>query len=99
MVTPKVLSMRELRQGLAEVVDGVVAGGPVFAGPNRRAEVVLMSVRQFEALTVAQEQAVESTAASMQMEGMPLTEGEGAALRELAAGRIDFAEYRRRIGV
>jgi len=92
--------MRELRRGLAEVVDEVSAsGGEVFAGPHRKPEVVLMSVRQYERLTAAQRRAVESAAASMQMEGMSPTAVEVEAARELAAGRIDFDEYRRRVGV
>ncbi len=37
--------------------------------------------------------------ASMTMEGMPLTLDELRLGAELAAGRIDFAEYRRRLGV
>jgi prevent-host-death family protein len=89
--------MRELRQGLAEVVEDVQAGGEVFAGSHRKPEVVLMSVRQYERLTAVQEQAVASSVASMQIEGMAVTEVERAAAGELAAGRIDFEEYTRRV--
>lgn len=96
---PRVLTMRELRQGLAGVVEELSAGGEVFAGSHRRPEVVLMSVRQYERLTAAQRRAVESATASMQMEGLPPTAVEVDAARELAAGRIDFAEYRRRVAV
>jgi prevent-host-death family protein len=95
----RVLTMRELRQGLSDVVDEVLTGGPVFAGSHRRPEVVLMSVRSYERLTAAQERAVESATASMQMEGLPPSTVELEAARELAAGRIEFAEYRRRVGV
>ena len=96
MVTPRVLTMRELRQGLAEVVEDVQSGTEVFAGSHRKPEVVLMSVGQYERLTgTRQERAVSSAAASMQMEGMPVTEVERAAAGELAAGRIDFVEYTR----
>jgi hypothetical protein len=37
--------------------------------------------------------------ASMAMEGQVLTVEELRACAEMAAGRIDFAEYRRRLGV
>lgn len=40
-----------------------------------------------------------NVAASMAMEGMPLTLDELRVGAGLAAGRIDFAEYRRRLGV
>lgn len=89
--------MRELRQGLAEVIEDVQSGGEVFAGSHRRPEVVLMSVGQYERLTAGQQRAVSSAAASMQMEGLAVTEAERAAAGELAAGRIDFAEYTRRV--
>ncbi len=91
--------MRELRQGLSDVVDEVTAGGEVFAGAHRKPEVVIMSVEQDERLTDAQHRAVESAVASLQMEGMQPTEVEVVAARELAAGRIDLAEFRRLVGV
>lgn len=61
-----------------------------------------MSVSQYEELTgQAQdvERVVRSLAASMEMEGMALSATELGEVRLLAAGRIDFAEYRRRVGV
>ena len=91
--------MRELRQGLAVVFDQVVHGEAVFAGAHRKPEVVLMSLNQYEQLTAARERVVQSAASSMDMEGMPPSEVEIGAARELAAGRIDFAEYRRIVSV
>ena len=91
--------MRELRQGLAVVVDQVVRGEAVFAGAHRKPEVVLMSLDQYEQLTSARERVVLSAVGSMDMEGMPASEVEIDAARELAAGRIDFAEYRRLVSV
>lgn len=91
--------MRELRQGLAVVVDQVANGDAVFAGAHRKPEVVLMSLDQYEQLTATRERVVRSAASSMQMEGMPASDVEVKAARELAAGRIDFAEYRRLVGV
>ncbi len=102
MGVPEVLSIRELRGQLAAVVDGVRSGAPVFAGAHRKPEVVVMSVSQYEELTgqVADvERVVRSLAGSMEMEGMALDATELVQVRELAAGRIDFAEYRRRVGV
>jgi len=76
MATPRVLTMRELPQGLADVVDEVTPGGEVFAGAHRKPEVVIMSVEQYERLTAAQHRAVESAVASLQMESMQPTEVE-----------------------
>lgn len=92
---PRVLTMRELRQGLAAVVDEVSAGGEVFAGPHRKPEVVIMSIRQYEKLALSAEQ--DAALRSMDMEGRPLTSDEQAALRELVAGRITREEYLRRL--
>jgi hypothetical protein len=50
-------------------------------------------------LTQQQTHEFRNVAASMAMEGMPLTLEELRVGAELAAGRIDFAEYRRRLGV
>ena len=55
--------------------------------------------RLAEQLTAVRERAVASAASSMDMEGMPASEVEVDAARELAAGRIDFAEYRRIVSV
>ena len=47
----EVLSVRDLRVALTRVIRDLGGGGrPVFAGPHRKAEVVLMSVRDYEAL-------------------------------------------------
>jgi PHD/YefM family antitoxin component YafN of YafNO toxin-antitoxin module len=69
----------------------------VFAGSHRKPEVVIMSVRQYEQLTETHERAVRVAAGSMDMEGMSVPEPVIEASRELAAGRIDFEEYRRRV--
>ena len=50
-------------------------------------------------LTREQTHNFRNVAASMAMEGMPLTLEELRVGAELAAGRIGFAEYRRRLGV
>jgi hypothetical protein len=50
-------------------------------------------------LTAEQTHEFRNVAASMAMEGMPLTLDELRIGAELAAGRIEFAEYRRRLGV
>jgi hypothetical protein len=97
MVNPRVLTMRALRQGPAGVVNAVASGEDVFAGAHRKPEGVVMSVGRYERLTAAQQRVVESATASLQMEGLPPTDSEVDAARELAAGRIDFAEYRRRV--
>jgi hypothetical protein len=50
-------------------------------------------------LTPAQTASLGSTVASWAMEGMRFSSAELRVLAELTAGRIDFAEYRRRLGV
>ena len=89
--------MRELRQGLAEVAEQVQSGGAVLAGPHRKPEVVVMSVRQYERLAAAEDAAVRSALGSMDMEGMPATAQEREALVELAAGRITREQYLARL--
>jgi hypothetical protein len=42
---------------------------------------------------------LDAATASMQMHGVSPTQAEVDAARELAAGRLDFAGYRRRVGV
>ena len=49
-------------------------------------------------LTHEQMHSFRNVAASMAMEGMPLTLEELRVGAEVAAGRIDFAEARRRLG-
>jgi len=76
VVMPRVLTMRELRQGLAGVVDEVLAGEAVFAGSHRKPEVVLMSVRQYEQLTTARKRVLDSVVGSLQIDGTAPTEAE-----------------------
>lgn len=83
--------------GFGECRRKVQSGREVFAGSYRKLEVVLMSVGQYERLRAGQERAVSSSAASLQMEGLAVTEAERAAAGDLAAGRIDFSEYTRRV--
>ncbi len=64
VVMPRVLTMRELRQGLSGVVEEVLAGEAVFAGSHRKPEVVLMSVRQYELLTTARQRVLDSVVGS-----------------------------------
>ena len=54
---PKVLSFREFRAGLAGVLNQVRRSldAAVFVGAHRRAEAVLVSVKQYEALQEASE--------------------------------------------
>ncbi len=97
MVPIHVLTMRELREGLADVVDEVSTGGPVFAGARRKPEVVIMSVQHYEQLSADQQLAVDSALGSAAAEGLHLTDAEVAALRDYAAGRITRAQYQRRV--
>ncbi len=70
---PRVLTMRELRQGLSGVVEEVLAGEAVFAGSHRKPEVVLMSVRRYEQLISDRQRAA---AGSLQIDGTAPTDAE-----------------------
>src|SRR5262249_17784112 len=68
VAVPAVMSFREFRAGLAGALDQVrrSPGSAVFVGSHRRAEAVLVSVEQYEALLEASERqrAVASALAS-----------------------------------
>lgn len=89
--------MRELRQGLAEVVGRVQSGEQVLAGSHRKPEVAIMSIEQYERLTAAGERAVRNAVASAEMEGLFGTPAEDQALGEFAAGTITREQYRHRL--
>jgi prevent-host-death family protein len=76
VVMPRVLTMRELRQGLSGVVEEVLAGEAVFAGSHRKPEVVLMSVRRYEQLISDRQRVVDSAAGSLQIDGTAPTDAE-----------------------
>jgi len=76
VVMPRVLTMRELRQGLSGVVEEVLAGEAVFAGSHRKPEVVLMSVRRYEQLISARQRVSDSAAGSLQIDGTAPTDAE-----------------------
>ena len=89
-MVPEVLSVRELRSGLAAVLDRVHRGAAVFVGAHRRAEVVLVSVEQYEALVRAarRREAVAEALASVRAEGLEPTLDGLEQLERLAAGEI-----------
>ncbi len=76
VVMPRVLTMRELRQGLSGVVEEVLAGEAVFAGSHRKPEVVLMSVRRYEQLISDRQRVVDSVVGSLQIDGTAPTDAE-----------------------
>lgn len=57
MAVPRVLTIRELRNNLASVIDDATAGKWIYAGSHRKPEIVIMSVEQLQQLTTAQVQA------------------------------------------
>ena len=61
--------------------------------------VVVDQVAHGEAVFGGAHRKPEVVLMSLDMEGMPSIEVEVDAARELAAGRIDFAEYRRIVSV
>ena len=90
LVVPEVLSVRELRAGLASVIERVQRGAAVFVGAHRRAEAVLVSVEQYEALVRAarQREAVAEALASVRAEGLEPTLDGLELLERLATGEV-----------
>jgi prevent-host-death family protein len=98
VVTPEILSVRELRAGLAGVLKQVQQPGaePVFVGPHRKAEAVVMSVSQYEQLqqqaAAVRREAVAEALASVRAEGLePSPEGL-ERLQAVADGRMSPEE-------
>ncbi|MCF7547167.1 type II toxin-antitoxin system prevent-host-death family antitoxin [Pseudonocardia sp. WMMC193] len=98
-MTPEILSVRELRAGLAGVLKQVQQPGsePVFVGPHRKAEAVVMSVSQYEQLQQAaavRREAVAEALASVRAEGLEPSD-EGLTMFEaIAEGRMTPEEAR-----
>jgi PHD/YefM family antitoxin component YafN of YafNO toxin-antitoxin module len=98
---PEVLSFREFRAGLAGVL-GRVRRSPdaaVFVGAHRRAEAVLVSVEQYEALQEAAERqhAVAAALASVRAGGLEPSAEDLMLFAEVAAGRLSTGERRDRV--
>ncbi|MEJ3651722.1 type II toxin-antitoxin system Phd/YefM family antitoxin [Actinomycetes bacterium KLBMP 9759] len=99
MHIPEVLSVSEFRAGLAGAMKRVSDSGPVFIGAHRKAEAVMMSVEQYEALTGAAERrnAMAEALASGRAEGLePSPEGL-ELLEAVAVGELRPDEARERI--
>ena len=101
VAVPEVLSFREFRAGLAGVLDQVRRSpdAAVFVGAHRRAEAVLVSVEQYEALQEASErqQAVAAALASVRAEGLEPGPADLALFAEVAAGQLSTDELRERV--
>ena len=89
------------RAGLAGVLDQVRRSpdAAVFVGAHRRAEAVLVSVEQYEALQEASERqhAVAAALASVRAEGLEPGAEDLALFAEVAAGRLTTDELRERV--
>src|ERR1700728_3368932 len=98
---PVVMSFREFRAGLAGALDQVrrSPGAAVFVGSHRKAEAVLMSVEQYEALLEASERqhAVAAALASVRAEGLEPSADDLALFVDVAAGQMTTDELRDRI--
>jgi PHD/YefM family antitoxin component YafN of YafNO toxin-antitoxin module len=98
VAAPELLSFREFRAGLAGVLDRVRRSpdAAVFVGAHRRAEAVLVSVEQYEALQEATERqhAVAAALASVRAEGLEPSEQDLVLFAEVAAGRLSTDELR-----
>lgn len=98
---PVVMSFREFRAGLAGVLEQVrqSPGAAVFVGSHRRAEAVLVSVEQYEALLEASERqrAVAAALASVRAEGLEPGPEELTLFAAVAAGEMTTDELRERV--
>jgi len=98
---PEVMSFREFRAGLAGVLDRVRRSpdAAVFVGSHRKAEAVLVSAEQYEALQEASERqhAVAAALASVRAEGLEPSSDDLALFVEVAAGQLTTDELRERI--
>jgi PHD/YefM family antitoxin component YafN of YafNO toxin-antitoxin module len=98
---PVVMSFREFRAGLAGVLDRVrqSPGAAVFVGSHRRAEAVLVSVEQYEALLEASERqrAVAAALASVRAEGLKPSAEDLTLFVDVATGQMTTDELRDRI--
>jgi PHD/YefM family antitoxin component YafN of YafNO toxin-antitoxin module len=101
MSVPAVMSFREFRAGLAGVLDRVrqSPGAAIFVGSHRRAEAVLVSVEQYEALLEASERqrAVAAALASVRAEGLEPSAGDLTLFVNVAAGQMTTDELRDRV--
>ena len=96
-----VMSFREFRTGLAGALDQVRRSpeAAVFVGSHRRAEAVLVSVEQYEALLEAadRQRAVAAALASVRAEGLEPSAADLALFAEVAAGQLTTDELRERV--
>lgn len=95
------MSFREFRAGLAGAL-GRVRRSPdaaVFVGSHRKAEAVLVSVEQYEALQESSERqhAVAAALASVRAEGLEPSADDLTLFVEVAAGQLTTDELRRRV--
>jgi PHD/YefM family antitoxin component YafN of YafNO toxin-antitoxin module len=101
MVMPVVMSFREFRAGLAGVLDQIRRSpeAAVFVGSHRRAEAVLVSVEQYEALLEAAERqrAVAAALASVRAEGLEPSAADLTLFADVAAGQLTTDELRERV--
>jgi PHD/YefM family antitoxin component YafN of YafNO toxin-antitoxin module len=98
---PEVMSFREFRAGLASALDRVRRSpdAAVFVGSHRKAEAVLVSTEQYEALQEASERqhAVAAALASVRAEGLEPSSDDLVLFVEVAAGQLTTDELRERI--
>jgi PHD/YefM family antitoxin component YafN of YafNO toxin-antitoxin module len=101
VATPEVLSYRELRAGLATVLDRVRHSShmAVFVGAYRKPEAVVVSVERYEALQEAAERqhAVAAALASVRADGLEPSSQDLALFVSVAIGELSTDELRARI--
>ena len=97
----EVLSFREFRAGLAEVLGKVRNSRDqvVFVGTHRRPEAVIMAVEQYEALqeSADRQHAVAAALASVRAEGLEPGPEDLVLFAEVAAGQMSTDELRARV--
>lgn len=89
MSVPVTLSVREARQGLAQLMKRVrePGAGPVFVGSHRKPEVVIMSVEEYEKLVTGQ-RAIDNSVASARLEGLEASAQDVELMKRVASGEL-----------
>ena len=101
MAKPEILSYRELRDGLAAVLDRLKSSpdSAIFVGAYRRPEAVVVSVERYEALQEASERqhAVAAALASVRADGLEPSPEDLDLFVAVASGEMSTDELRNRI--
>ena len=88
MAVPRILSVREARTGLAQVMKDVREPGaePIYVGAHRKPEVVIVSAERYAELVG--QQAIDNSVASARLEGLEATDRDLDLMKRVASGEL-----------